>query len=492
MYDESTLHGVDETQLPPSNVQAEQALLGGLLTNNKAYDQISGFLRAEHFADPANGVIYAAVCRRLDVGMMADAVTLRAELESSDALIDVGGATYLAQLLTAMISPMFIADYAKAIHDAWMRRQLIDVGRQMIMRARSSSADMDGVAQLDIADRQLSEITVDNRSDDAPIMIYAAVTAAIEEGDNVRSGKGVTGISTGLPSLDRKILRLRAGNLLVMGGRPGIGKTALGRSIAVNVAAGMGFDGAGAVRDDADGGHAVAYFSLEEESVEYGAAVLAQIAGVSIGRVLDGEMSNDEARRVVTAQARLRETPLYIFRKPHQSMRGIASKARQLKRKLKGRRLGLVVVDYLQLMADPSGVREKRLAVGQNAYGLKELAKELGCAVLALSQLARGVEDREDKRPVMRDLRESGEIEDAADVVMFPYREEYYLRQARPAYDPDEPAAVHQQKLVEWQQNVDAVAGRAEILLPKVRRGEAPTHVDLWFDARRTRFEEVR
>lgn len=476
----SSTHDAD-APLPPSNIDAERKVLAALLTNNIIYDQIA-FLRSEHFDDPDNSALYGAIAQRIEAGEPADATIMRSKF----------AAAYLANLLSAMWNPGYIESYAREIERTWKLRRVIEVCARTVKDAYHAPSDHDAAELVETLDREISTLSGAASANDGPIPVEEAVTRAIEEGDANRRGERLAAASTGLPSVDKAILGLRPGNLIVVGGRPGVGKTSAARSIAVNVALGETIDSASGEVVLAKGGpQMVAYFSMEEEDVEFGAAVLAQLAGVSIAEVLDGTSDIAAADRIVKEQRRLVGKPLFIFRKPRQSLRDIATRCRHLIR-AKKQRLALVVVDYLQLMADPPGMKEKRLAVGQNAYGLKEIAKEFGCAVMALSQLSRAVEDREDKRPTMRDLRETGEIEDAADVILFPYRPEYYLRRERPQIEPGQAQADYARNLADWEAKIATVVGKAELIIPKVRRGKAPTQVDLFFDAKRTRFEEAR
>ncbi len=484
---ESPLLGLSQ-RLPPSNIQAEQALLGALLANNKAYEPISAFLAPEHFADPIHGRIYQAIARRIDSGKLADAVTLKTEFEHSGVLEEVGGTAYLAQLLTAMVGIINAGEYGRAVHDAWLRRQLIDIGETVVNNAFGADAELTGSQQIEAAEQALFGLySKGANASKGPVSVADAMARACAEGDATREGKGTASVSTGLPSLDARILGLRSGHLLVLGGRPGMGKTTLSRCVATNVAGGLGMTDGGEVVDDQRLGLPVIYFSLEETDIDWGAAIAASLAGVSIEKVLGAKVTTDEASRIVKARKRMSDTPLFAYDDPRQGIPQIRMRCRRAKRRYK--RLGLVVVDYLQLMPDPPGVKDKRLAVGQNAYGLKDLAKELECPVLLLSQLARRVEDRADNRPSMGDLRETGEIEDSADAVMLLYREAFYYAQKRPKYDPETPEAYYG-NVAEWEQKLGEIAGRAEVIIPKVRRGRAPVVVDLFFNGAKSRFEE--
>jgi replicative DNA helicase len=487
------LLGLSQRQ-PPHNTQAEQALLGALLANNRAYERTCGFLKPEHFADPVHGRIYGAIARRIDAGQLADAVTLRTEFEHAGVLDDVGGTAYLAQLLSAMVGIINAGEYGVAIHDAWLRRELIEIGETVVNNAFGSDQDMpSGADQIEAAEQALFNLYSNGaKSNSEPVPIAAAVQKAIDEGERESKGRGISAVSTGLPSLDAKILALRAGHLIVIGARPGMGKTSMARTLGLNISAGRGTTPDGELIDDQRLGRPVLHCALEETETDWGAANLAQLAGVSIGSVLSGEVLQDTeaAARLVLAQKRLAETPYYVDDSPRQGLRQIAMKARRMQRRLKGG-LGAVIVDYLQLMPDPPGVKEKRLAVGQNAYGLKDLAKELGCPIILLSQLSRRVDERTDHRPTMSDLRETGEIEDAADVIIFLYRESFYYAQNRPKYDPEKPEAYDSQ-VEEWERRLSDIEGMAQAIIPKVRRGQAPTVVDLYFNGPKARFEEPR
>jgi replicative DNA helicase len=479
-------------RLPPSNVQAEQALLGAILSNNSAYERVADFLRPEHFADRVHGVIYEAISKKIEAGGFVDAVTLKTMFEGSGQLAEVGGPAYIATLLSAMVSIITTGEYGRAVYEAWLRRQLIDFGSDTAAKAFEASPDVNASALLEEAEQKLFAITAGvGSSQDGPVTIGECVRLALEEGEFARENPGATGTSTGLPSLDSAILGLRPAHLIVCGGRPSMGKTSLGRTVALNVSCGQGETTQGQFYDEPDLARPVAYFSLEEHKIDAGAAAVASLARVPVKVLLGGTYTVEEADRIKRAQRRLEQAQLYVIQKPRQTWQSIARDCRRLEQKLR-RKLGLVVVDYLQLMPDPVGVKEKRLAVGANAYAMKDLAGDRETTVMLLSQLGRQVDDRPDHRPTMRDLRESGEIEDAADAIVFPYREVRYFEQKRPVKDLDsgETEPGFQARLAEWQAKFNELADQAELIIPKVRRGEAPLHRYMRFDGPATRFRE--
>jgi replicative DNA helicase len=472
-------------RLPPSNIPAEQALIGALLANNSAYDRVSEFLEPHHFADPVHGRIYQAIKDKIEKGAVADAVTLNQDFLNSGILDEVGGTRYLAQLLTAMVGIISAGEYGKAIQDAWIRRQVIAIAEDTVNQSFGDGSGVSGEQIVDECSQKLSELSVGGISNDG-VTLTDAMQLAVEEGEEILSNPRLGGARTGLSSLDNAILGLRPGNLLVIGGRPSMGKTALAKTISLT---------ASRLKMTEDGeiqrGHMVAFFCLEESKVDFGASAISQLSGVPMATILNGTASVQEADRIIKAQQRYRECNLHIFDKPRETVVGIARECRKLMRKTKTQ-LRLVVVDYLQLMKDPPGIKEKRLAVGQNSYGLKVLARELNCAVIVLSQLGRQVDDRPDHRPTMRDLRETSEIEDNADVIIFPYREARYFELTRPMQDHGslESIPTYMVRLAEWQSKLDLIKDQAQIIIPKNKRGPAPVVLDWRFVGPATRFEE--
>jgi replicative DNA helicase len=485
---DSPLLGLSQ-RLPPSNVQAEQALLGALLANNKAYERVSEFLVPEHFADPLHGRIFQAIGRRIEAGQLADAVTLKAEFEHSGVLEEVGGTAYLAQLLAAMVGIINAGEYGRAIYDSWLRRQLIDIGETVVNHAFSADPDLDGTKQIEAAEQQLFDLATDGATSGGFVSFERALTDAIQGAERAfrRSGH-VSGLSTGLRDLDAKMGGLHPSDLLILAGRPGMGKTALATKIAFGAARALMEEARRTDRDALPKG-SVAVFSLEMSAEQLATRLLSEEARISGDRIRRGDIGQRDFDRFVQVSREIAGLPIQIDDTPAVTLSAMRTRCRRLKR-TKG--LSLVVVDYLQLMRPSAGTKpESRvLEISQITQGLKAIAKELAVPVLALSQLSRQVENRDDKRPQLADLRESGTIEQDADAVMFVYRDEYYLAQRAPkqmAFDSEEK---FQSSLEKWQRDMETVHNKAELIIAKQRHG--PTGmIPLFFEAEFTRFADL-
>ena len=476
-------------RMPPSNDRAEMALLGALLANNKAYERVSEFLSHEHFADAVHGRIYQAIARRVEAGQLADAVTLKAEFEHSGALDEVGGTAYFGQLLTAMVGIINAGEYGRTVHDTWLRRQLIDVGETVVNNAFSAEATLDGRAQIELAEATLFALATKGGSEGGLITFEKALTEAILGAERAFKQAGhVSGLSTGLRDLDKKTGGMHPSDLMILAGRPGMGKSALATKMAFGAARALVRK---AQEEDPnkqpDG--SVAIFSLEMSAEQLATRLLAEEARVSGDRIRRGEIGQRDFDRFVQVSREIGGLPLHIDDTPAITMSALRTRCRRLKR-TKG--LSMVVIDYLQLMRPSVGTKpESRvLEISQITQGLKALAKEMEVPVLALSQLSRAVESREDKRPQLSDLRESGSIEQDADMVFFIYRDEYYLQQRAPkqmAFDSEDK---FQAALQKWQTDMESVHNKAEILIEKQRHG--PTgKVDVLFEGEFTRFADL-
>jgi replicative DNA helicase len=476
-------------RLPPSNLQAEQALLGALLANNRAYERVSEFLAPEHFADPIHGRIFQSIARRIEAGQLADAVTLKAEYEHSGVLEEVGGTQYLAQLLTAMVGIINAGEYGKAIHDAWLRRQLIDVGETVVNNAFGADPELDGAQQIESAEQSLFQLATEGGNNGGFVAFERALTDAILGAERAfRRAGHVSGLTTGLRDMDSKTGGLHGSDLLILAGRPGMGKTALATKIAFGAAKALLAE-ARAIDANAVPKAQVAIFSLEMSCEQLATRLLSEEARVSGDRIRRGDIGQKDFDKFVEVSREIAALPIQIDDTPAITMSALRTRCRRLKR-TKG--LAMVVVDYLQLMRPSAGTRPENrvLEISQITQGLKALAKELSVPVMALSQLSRAVESREDKRPQLSDLRESGTIEQDADAVMFIYRDEYYLAQRAPKQMGFDSEDKFQTALSKWQQDMEQVHNKAELILAKNRHG--PTGmIPLYFEGEFTRFGDL-
>ncbi len=485
---DSPLLGLSQ-RLPPSNLQAEQALLGALLANNRAYERVSEFLSPEHFADPIHGRIYQAIARRIEAGQLADAVTLKAEFEHSGVLEEVGGTAYLAQLLSAMVGIINASEYGRAIHDAWLRRQLIDVGETVVNNAFGAEPELDGTRQIEAAEHALFQLATDGAVAGGFVTLERALTEAVRGAERAFKRAGhVSGLTTGLRDLDARMGGLHPSDLVILAGRPGMGKTSLATKVAVSAAKALMAE-ARTADPNARPKATVAVFSLEMSADQLATRLLSEESRVSSDRIRRGDISQRDFDKFVQVVRDVQSLPIEIDDTPAITLSALRTRARRLKR-TKG--LALVVVDHIQLMRPATGTKpDNRVQeISQLTQGLKAIAKELSVPVLALSQLSRAVENREDTRPQLADLRESGTIEQDADVVMFIYRDEYYLEQRMPklaAFDNEER---FQSALDEWHRQMDRVHNEADLIIAKQRHGPTGT-IQLFFEAEFTRFADL-
>src|SRR3954449_6346967 len=411
----------------PHNIEAEQALLGAVLVNNEAFYRISDFLEPQHFYEPIHQKIYEITRDLIRAGKTATPVTLKTFL---DANADLGGITvsqYLARLAAEATTIINAQDYGRTIYDMFIRRQLILVGEDMVNLAFDAPVDFSPRNQIEESERRLYELAETGRYDGGFQRFAQALTTAVDMAARAyqRDGK-LSGLATGLDDLDRMMGGLQASDLIIVAGRPGMGKSALATNIAYNVARSW----RGEVRADghpvtANGG-IVGFFSLEMSAEQLATRIIAEQSGIPSSDIRRGRISEDQFAHIVAAAREMQRVPLYIDQTGGLTIAQLAARARRLKRQ---RGLDLLVIDYIQLMqGSQRRAQENRVQeVTEITTNLKALAKELNVPIIALSQLSRQVENRDDKRPQLSDLRESGSIEQDADVVMFVFREEYYL-----------------------------------------------------------------
>ena len=470
-------HGDNDGTLP-HNIEAEQQLLGAILTNNDNYDRVSSIIGPQHFYDPVHARIFEVAAARISKNALASPVTLKAFLEDDEGLKELGGPAYLARLAGAAVASFAARDYAQMIYDLAIRRELIKLGRDIAEKAARVDVSSEPREQIVEAEQALYKLGEQGQAETGFRSFLRAVTEAVDVANAAyqREG-GLAGLATGLTDLDQKLGGLHRSDLLILAGRPSMGKTSLATNMAFNIARryrrGRLPDGTeGAV----DGG-VVGFFSLEMSSEQLASRILSEAAEVPSQLIRRGDLTEEEFRRFVDAAKELESCPLYIDDTPALPISQLAARARRLKRT---HGLDVLFVDYLQLVR-PATARDSRVnEVSEITQGLKAIAKELDIPVVALSQLSRQVEAREDKRPQLSDLRESGSIEQDADVVMFVFREEYYKEREKPA-DHDLDA------MAKWQDEMERVHGKAEVIIGKQRHGPIGT-VELSFEGQFTRF----
>ena len=472
--------GVD-VQAPetmPHSIEAEQQLLGAILTNNDVYDRVASIIRPEHFYDPVHTRIYETAAARIAKNNLASPVTLKAFMEDDEGLKELGGPAYFARLAGAAISAFAVKDYAQMIYDLAVRRDLINLGRTISDKAARVDVASEPKEQIVEAEQALYALAEQGQTESGFQSFLRAVTDAVNVANAAyqRDG-GLAGISTGLVDMDKKLGGLHRSDLLILAGRPSMGKTSLATNIAFNIAKAYR---RGVLPDGTEGavdGGVVGFFSLEMSAEQLAARILSEASEVPSEQIRRGDMTEAEFRRFVDAAKALEACPLYIDDTPALPIAQLAARARRLKRT---HGLDVLMVDYLQLVRG-TGTSENRVnEISEITMGLKAIAKELDIPVVALSQLSRQVENREEKRPQLSDLRESGSIEQDADVVMFVFREEYYKEREKPG-DHDLEA------MAKWQEEMERLHGRAEVVIGKQRHGPIGT-VELSFEGRFTRF----
>ena len=476
------LHGAAEDfRTEPHNIEAEQALLGAIFVNNDACDRVSSFLQPNHFFDPLHGRIYEVASKLVLAGKRATPVTLKTFFEHDEPLGDLTVPQYLGRLAASATTVINAEHYGRTIYELALRRNLILIGEDMVNEAYDSPVETSPAMLIEEAEQQLYSLAETGKYGSGFEAFASALTDAIDMAANAygRDG-GVSGLSTGFKDLDQKLGGLQKSDLVIIAGRPSMGKTALATNIAFHIAHAHRTELLPNGEEQVKDGAVVGFFSLEMSSEQLATRLIAEQAGIPSERVRRGKITKQEFDRLVDVSQTLQHLPLYIDQTGGISIAQLAARARRLKRQ---KNIGVIIVDYLQLLtgshrrASEGRVQE----VTEITTSLKALAKELNVPIVALSQLSRQVEQREDKRPMLSDLRESGSIEQDADVVMFVFREEYYVERRQPREGSPEHMT--------WQDEMSSVEGLAEVIIGKQRHGPTGS-VKLQFKAEFTRFSD--
>ena len=460
----------------PYDVEVEQALLGAILVDNQALERVAALLKPEHFYDPLHARIFETMTIAVDRGsFVLTPLTLHAAMKADPGLIEVGGTAYLASLAQAAPTMPNVRDFARILHDLAVRRSLIRIGEDIVNTAYEAPTEKGPQAQIAEAEKALYAVSETSKYGEGPLDFHEALRRTVESAEKAQARGGrISGITSGFTEIDMVLGGLQPSDLLILAGRPGMGKTALGTNMAFNTARAY-------VRDMEAGaeypsGGPVLFFSLEMAAQQLSARILSEQTEIEGWKIRNGRFAENEWEKFVLAMQDLSSLPLYIDDTGGISIAQIAARSRRLKRE---KNIGLIIIDYLQLV-EPSRRAENRVQeITEVTKGLKALAKELNIPVLALSQLSRGVDARDDKRPVLSDLRESGSIEQDADVVMFVYREEYYLK----SREPEAGSAEH----AKWMDKLDRATNKAEVLIEKHRHGQTRS-IELVFEGNFTRF----
>jgi len=467
----------------PNNIEAEQALLGAIFVNNDAFYRVSDFLKPSHFHEPLHRKIFEVTSELIRMGKMANPVTIKTFLPADEKVGgDITVQKYLAQLAGGAVTVINAADYGRAIYDLATRRALITVGEDMVNIAYDAPVDMSPQAQIEDAERRLFELAETGRYDGGFESFTDAVKTAVDMANAAYMRDGhLSGIASGFRDLDRRMGGLQPSDLVIIAGRPGMGKTSLATNMAFHIA------NAYEPAPQADGtfkaanGGVVGFFSLEMSSEQLATRIISEQTEIASSKIRRGEINEAQFEQLVGCAQTMQKLPLFIDATGGISIAQLAARARRLKRQ---RGLDVIVIDYIQLMTGSSKrANENRVQeITEITTGLKALGKELSVPIIALSQLSRQVESREDKRPQLSDLRESGSIEQDADVVMFVYREEYYLKNKEPKPGTDE--------YLKWEGDMNDARGKAEVIIAKQRHGPTGT-VPMGFQGEFTRFFDL-
>ncbi len=454
----------------PNNIEAEQSVIGSVLLSNEIYDEISLIIKSQNFYDPMHQKIFGAIDKLISGGMLANPITLKNYFENEKDELNVP--EYLVKVTKFSTSSRQAIEYSKLIYDLFVKRELIKISENVIDTAKLNDLDNDGQKIIENFEKSLFDLAEKGSFSNSLIKFDEAMRQTIEMASSAyKNDEGIVGVPTGLTDLDDRLGGLHKSDLIIIAGRPSMGKTALATNIAFNAAKKLQDDGKKS---------SIAFFSLEMSSEQLSTRILAEQSRIKSNDIRRGRISEEQFDKFIETSKDISELPLYIDETPAISIAALSNRARRIKR-LYG--LDMVVIDYIQLMR-ASNFKDGRVQeISEITQGLKALAKELSVPVVALSQLSRAVEARDDKKPQLADLRESGSIEQDADVVMFVYREAYYLERKEPR-----PATVEH---AEWQAKMNEVSSLAEIIIGKQRHG--PTgNIMLEFEAMFTKFKDIQ
>ena len=456
----------------PSNIEAEQALIGSILVNNDIIDEISNIVNHKSFYDPLHSKIYNLIENLHNKGMIANPITLKNSFENDAALSEIGGTEYLVKLTRFSSSVKQSIDYAKIVHEKFVKRELVQISETLSDEAVDETIDKTGENIIQDTEKSLFDLAERGTFHQSFLKFNQALDQTIEMATNaMKSDHGIVGVPTGLNDLDERLGGLHRSDLVIIAGRPSMGKTALATNI--------GYYAAKKILDD-NKKSSIAFFSLEMSSEQLSTRILSEQSRIKSNDIRRGKVTEEEFNRLIETSRNIHDLPLYIDETPAITISTLSNRARRIKR-LFG--LDLIIVDYIQLMTTSSKRYDGRVQeISEITQGLKALAKELSVPVLALSQLSRAVEQRDDKKPQLSDLRESGSIEQDADVVMFVFREEYYLERKEPKLGTIEHG--------EWQAKMNEIIGSADIIIGKQRHG--PTgNIQVEFEGIYTKFKDA-
>ena len=457
----------------PSNLEAEQAVIGSILVSNEIYDDIGLIINSNNFFDPMHAKIFSAIETLISKGLLANPITLKNYFENDQGLKEIGGNEYLVRLTKFSTTSKQSSDYAKIVNEMYKRRQLIKISENILENATNQNLASTGNQIIEDAEKHLFDLAEKGQFSQSVIKFEDALKQTIEMAEKAyKNEEGIVGVPTGLVDLDSRLGGLHNQDLVIIAGRPSMGKTALATNIAFNAAKNI---------EKKNVKSSIAFFSLEMSSEQLSTRILSEQSRITSNDIRRGKVTEEQWYKFIEASKNILELPLYIDETPAITISALSNRARRIKR-LYG--LDLIVVDYIQLMRTGNSKNDNRVQeISEITQGLKALAKELNVPVLALSQLSRAVEQRDDKKPQLSDLRESGSIEQDADVVMFVFREEYYLERKEP-----KPGTI---EYSEWQTKMNEILGLAEILIGKQRHG--PTgNVKVEFESRYTKFKDLQ